>query len=133
MYLLRNLRSAFLSLGSQSSRSEKMEQRRHLHDAEEEEAALGEVASGLLGHGEAAPAPGGGGGMGIPMLGLRVEEEDGEVKSQGNACRAGRQRRYNECPTKRPTFLALFTSEIGSNCEAYGCLWLIDGILSSQE
>ena len=111
MYLLRNLRSAFLSFGSQSSRSEKMEQRRHLHDAEEEEAALGEVASGLLGHGEAALAPGGG-GMGIPIdaavLGLRVEEEDGEVKSQGKACRAGRQRRDNEeCPQKKADFIGL--------------------------
>ena len=109
MYLLRNLRSAFLSFGSQSSRSEKMEQRRHLHDAaEEEEAALGEVASGLLGHGEVAPAPTGGGGMGIPMLGLRVEEEDGEEKSQGNAaCRAGRQRRDIECPQKKADFIGL--------------------------
>ena len=81
---------AFLSLGSQSSRSEKMEQRRQRHGCppeamagEEASMALpGEAdeASGLRGHGEWRS------GTGMPMeaaeLGLRVE---GEPKSQGNA------------------------------------------------
>ena len=83
--------SAFLSLGSQSSRSEKMEQRRQRHGCPPEaiagEEARGEAdeARGLRGHGEWRS------GTGMPMeaaaaeLGLSVEDDDGEVKSQGNA------------------------------------------------
>ena len=94
--------SAFLSLGSQSSRSEKMEQRRQRHGCPPEAAMAGDEASGeadeasgLRGHGEWRS------GTGMPMeaayaeLGLSVED-DGEVKSQGNACMAAAASRQRQ-------------------------------------